>query len=52
MRQVTTKAKWTERIVYALSDDDKTFAVVSTTPSNPAGRVGAGRVFKRSEPAN
>jgi hypothetical protein len=48
-RQVTTKGKWTERVMYALSEDGNTLVVITPSPADPAS---AGRmIFRRREPA-
>jgi hypothetical protein len=48
-RQVTTKGKWTERVLYALSEDGNTLVVITPSPADP---INAGRmIFRRREPA-
>lgn len=48
-RQVTTKGKWTERVMYALSADGNTMAVITASPGDPASA--SRMIFRRRDAA-
>ena len=49
-RQVTTKGKWTERVMYALSADGGTLVVITASPADPA-RATRMMIFRRRDGA-